>query len=64
MFLHLSVSHSVYRGVSAPLHAGIHHPPGPEAGTPRPEAGTPPDQRQVPPRPEAGTATSGQYASY
>ena len=24
MFLHLSVSHSVHRGVSAPVHAGIH----------------------------------------
>ena len=28
MFLHLSVSHSVHRGVSAPVHAGIHTPPG------------------------------------
>ena len=31
MFLHLSVSHSVHRGVSASVHAGIHplgrHPP-------------------------------------
>ena len=27
MFLHLSVSHSVHRGVSAPVHAGIHPPP-------------------------------------
>ena len=32
MFLHLSVSHSVHRVGTAPLHAGIHplgrHPPG------------------------------------
>ena len=28
MFLHLSVSHSVQRGESAPVHAGIHHSPG------------------------------------
>ena len=26
MFLHLSVSHSVHRGVSAPVHVGIHTP--------------------------------------
>ena len=26
MFLHLSVSHSIHRTVSAPVHAGIHNP--------------------------------------
>ena len=33
MFLHLSVSHSVHRGASASVHAGIH-----------PRADTPPEQ--------------------
>ena len=28
MFLHLSVSYSIHGGVSAPVHAGIHTPPG------------------------------------
>ena len=51
MFLHLSVSHSVHRGLSAPVHAGIPAPPdqrqtpqGPEAAPPGsrpPEANTP-----------------------
>ena len=38
MFLHLSVSHSVHRGVSASVQAGIHPPPEqtpPGADTPR-----------------------------
>ena len=76
MFLHLSVSHSVHRGRSAALHAGIHPappPPGPEAGTP----GADPlqEQRQAsplgadPPSPQRSAcweirATSGRYASY
>ena len=37
MFLHVSVSHSVHRGGSGPLHAGIHHPnhpPPPGSGIP------------------------------
>ena len=46
MFLHLSVSHSGHRGVSASVHAGIHTPPGqtppwedtPRADTPSPSA--------------------------
>ena len=42
MFLHLSVSHSVHRGVSVSVHAGIYHPPPgqtpPWADTPLPSA--------------------------
>ena len=60
MFLHLSVSHSVHRGLSAPVHAGIHHSPGqtPPGPTPHP-ADTP---RQATPT-EDGYCC-GRYASY
>ena len=48
------VCHSVHRVGSAPLHAGIHTPPGQEAGTPSPGTrGRHPqhwDQSQAPPR--------------
>ena len=45
MFLHLSVSHSVYRWALPQCMLGCTppHPPGPETGTP-------PDQRQTPSR--------------
>ena len=70
-FLHLSVNQSFCSqgGGSAPVHAGMHAPPGPEADTPRQlECYTtlgrlwtrgrhppppPPDQRHTPPGPEA-----------
>ena len=66
MFLHLFVNHSVHRGRSASVHAGIpHHPPwdqAPPNQAPPPKPGTPlgpgpPDhalhQDQAPPRDKA-----------
>ena len=43
IFSEACVRNSIHRGVSAPLHAGIHTPLGPEADTPPPQ-----DQRQTP----------------
>ena len=59
MFLHLSVSHSVHRGVPAPLHAGIH----PQAGAPplqvHSPGSTPPGQVHPPAvHPRTGTPPS------
>ena len=53
MFLHLSISHSVHRGVSASVHAGIH--PG---QTPPPWADTPLLSRPPPPM---ATAVDGTH---
>ena len=71
MFLHLSVSHSVHRGVSASVHAGTHPPwvqtpPGAdtpqEADTPK-EADTPPRKRTPPGsrHPPSCTVHAGRY---
>ena len=49
IFLHLSVIHSVHRGGSASVHAGIPPPPGP--GRPPRTRQTPPGTRQTPPGP-------------
>ena len=57
MFLHASVILFMGGGGSAPLHAGIHHPPWDQA-PPTPGPGAPqsrPTQEQTPPGPEAGT---------
>ena len=66
MFLHLSVSHSVHRGVSASVQAGIHPPQSrhPQEQTP-PGAYTPPS-RNLHLRSACWEirTTSGQYASY
>ena len=43
MFLHLSVSHSVHRGVSASVHAGIH-----PLGADTPQKQTPPQEVDTP----------------
>ena len=59
MFLHVSVSHSVHRGGSASVHAGI--PPHPPPRTSPPRAGTP---RADPPPPGADspcTVHTGRY---
>ena len=45
MFLHLSVSHSGHRGVSSPVHAGIHtHPPADTLLSRHPPGQTPPNR--------------------
>ena len=74
MFLHLSVSHSVHRRVSASVHAGIRHPSW--ADSPPPQEQTPlwtdTPWEQTPSRSRHPLhsacweiqATSGQYASY
>ena len=70
MFLHLSVSHSVHRGVSASVHAGIHtplgrHPP-PPSRNPLGRQPPPPGQTPAPgqiPHPADGHC-SRRYASY
>ena len=66
MFIHLSVSHSVHRGVSDPVHAGIHHSPG---QTPPPLADTPEPTPHRADTPRQATPTGdgyccGRYASY
>ena len=65
IFSEACVKNSVRGGGSAPLHAGIHPPPGPEAGTPPGTRGRhpqtrgrhPPTRNRIrhPPGPEAGT---------
>ena len=60
MFLHLSVSHSVHRGVSASLHAGIHTPT-PWEQTPPQEADNPQKQALPPEQTPPCAVHAGRY---